>query len=356
MSFFERLAHQISANAADPARKAFSVAIMRAGDVDEFVDMVRDYRLGFMQIEKGPFSAEAVQTRLAGVLLSAAHYGRAMVQLGEPPPGKMTFAVRTSSAPALWQGRGFGPHDLLAGTPGVEMDLVSQASYSATTASFPLEFVKETADRCGWICAAKAPASIMVRLEPGKADMLRATLGAVFSEAIARPFDDHVADWALRRQEDLLRALLRCMGDPAPEPIPISNGERARVLKAALAAINDQPDDVLTVGELCRLARSSERTLDYAFTERFGLAPARYMKARRLNGARNDLSREQDPSMKIADIANKWGFWHLGQFAKDYRSWFGELPSDTYERKHGRFAGHDHHGEAGLHRSSEQPV
>jgi len=38
--------------------------------------------------------------------------------------------------------------------------------------------------------------------------------------------------------------------------------------------------------------------------------------------------------MKIADVANKWGFWHLGQFAKDYRSWFGELPSEAYERRH----------------------
>jgi AraC family ethanolamine operon transcriptional activator len=105
------------------------------------------------------------------------------------------------------------------------------------------------------------------------------------------------------------------------------------VLKAALAAINDQPKEVLTVGDLCRIARASERTLHYAFRERFGLAPAHYMKARRLNGARDDLSRAQEPHTKIADIANKWGFWHMGQFARDYRAWFRELPSATYERK-----------------------
>jgi AraC family ethanolamine operon transcriptional activator len=102
----------------------------------------------------------------------------------------------------------------------------------------------------------------------------------------------------------------------------------------ALAAINDQPEEILTVGDLCRIARASERTLRYAFTERFGLAPAHYMKARRLNGARHNLSRGHEISVKIADVANKWGFWHLGQFAKDYRSWFGELPSETHERRH----------------------
>jgi len=28
-------------------------------------------------------------------------------------------------------------------------------------------------------------------------------------------------------------------------------------------------------------------------------------------------------------VANAWGFWHMGQFARDYRRLFGELPSDT---------------------------
>jgi transcriptional regulator GlxA family with amidase domain len=36
--------------------------------------------------------------------------------------------------------------------------------------------------------------------------------------------------------------------------------------------------------------------------------------------------------MKIADAANAWGFWHMGQFAKDYRTLFGELPSQTRAR------------------------
>jgi len=28
-------------------------------------------------------------------------------------------------------------------------------------------------------------------------------------------------------------------------------------------------------------------------------------------------------------IANQYGFWHMGQFAKDYNNLFGELPSET---------------------------
>jgi hypothetical protein len=49
-------------------RQAFSVSIARVEDVDEFVETVRGYHLGFMQIDKGPFVAEAAKAQLAEVL------------------------------------------------------------------------------------------------------------------------------------------------------------------------------------------------------------------------------------------------------------------------------------------------
>ena len=46
----------------------------------------------------------------------------------------------------------------------------------------------------------------------------------------------------------------------------------------------------------------------------------------------------RDPSLRIAiasyshDVAARWGFWHLSQFAVDYKKLFGELPSRTLRR------------------------
>ncbi|NOR23809.1 MAG: helix-turn-helix domain-containing protein [Desulforhopalus sp.] len=36
--------------------------------------------------------------------------------------------------------------------------------------------------------------------------------------------------------------------------------------------------------------------------------------------------------MKVIDVSNVWGFWHMGQFAADYRNLFGELPSETLQK------------------------
>ncbi|MCP4898634.1 MAG: helix-turn-helix domain-containing protein [bacterium] len=51
----------------------------------------------------------------------------------------------------------------------------------------------------------------------------------------------------------------------------------------------------------------------------------------RLDGVRKELLRS-GAKLKIADTANNWGFWHVGQFAADYRRHFGELPSQTLDR------------------------
>lgn len=82
---------------------------------------------------------------------------------------------------------------------------------------------------------------------------------------------------------------------------------------------------------LCRIARTSERSLHRAFIECFGVPPARFIKLQRLNRVRTALY-EAQPSAKILDFANQWDFWHMSQFARDYRRLFGELPSQTFGR------------------------
>jgi AraC family ethanolamine operon transcriptional activator len=88
----------------------------------------------------------------------------------------------------------------------------------------------------------------------------------------------------------------------------------------------------LTVRQLCRDTDASERTLQYAFKERFEMGPKAFLQAWRLNGVRRDLSGRSRLAETISDIANNHGFWHMGQFAADYRRQFGELPSDTLDR------------------------
>ena len=55
------------------------------------------------------------------------------------------------------------------------------------------------------------------------------------------------------------------------------------------------------------------------------------LRSARLNRVRRALSDPQQTS-PIAVVAADSGFWHPGQFARDYKALFGESPSETVRR------------------------
>ena len=71
----------------------------------------------------------------------------------------------------------------------------------------------------------------------------------------------------------------------------------------------------------------SERNLRYVFTNKIGFGPKKYIYNLKLNKVRQELKNKRDEKVNI--LANKYGFWHAGKFASDYRQLFGELPSKT---------------------------
>ena len=106
---------------------------------------------------------------------------------------------------------------------------------------------------------------------------------------------------------------------------------RPRLLvEQARAIVDRDPETPVTVATLCAELRTSRRTLQAAFQQVLGLAPAAYLRATRLAGARRAL--RQAPS--VTEAAAQWGFWHFGHFAQDYRRMYGELPSQTWRRLH----------------------
>lgn len=92
-------------------------------------------------------------------------------------------------------------------------------------------------------------------------------------------------------------------------------------------------DRLVTISELCGELGVSRRALQNCFQEILGLNPHAYIRAVSLNAVRSQLRNLQSPYTSIQDAAAAFGFWHMSQFAQDYRQLFGERPSDTLRRR-----------------------
>ena len=101
-------------------------------------------------------------------------------------------------------------------------------------------------------------------------------------------------------------------------------------LKKAVELINDEKEELLSIQMLCQKTGVSERTLYNAFTTKYQVSPGEYIKSMRLNRVKNDLY--SHPEKGISFLAGKQHFWHMGQFAKDFKKQFGMLPSEFVKR------------------------
>jgi AraC family ethanolamine operon transcriptional activator len=84
-----------------------------------------------------------------------------------------------------------------------------------------------------------------------------------------------------------------------------------------------------TVDELASALKVSRRTLHHAFSQVLGINPVTYVRNVRLHLARKALRQGGSTPGKVRDVAADQGFWHLGLFARHYKTLFGESPSQT---------------------------
>ena len=137
----------------------------------------------------------------------------------------------------------------------------------------------------------------------------------------------------VKLQHDILMmALLESLQNSQPvKSEPISFLRRQQIVEQVKDYLHSHQNSTVTINDLCALCHVSRRTLQYSFETILGISPLRYLRLSRLNGVRRELMSSQTES--VADIAEKWGFWHLSQFTHDYKQLFNELPSVTLGKR-----------------------
>ena len=116
----------------------------------------------------------------------------------------------------------------------------------------------------------------------------------------------------------------------------ISDRPLNRMRDVALKRVEDYlkafPHQPHSVRDLCSVANVSQRTLRYAFMERFGIPPKSYLMALRLNGVRRDLRRADSARTTVTDLATRSGLLAHEPVCCRLPETSGELPSETMHR------------------------
>jgi AraC family ethanolamine operon transcriptional activator len=304
----------------------------RLTDILEFRRIVRAVNMDITQLDAGAFHSDLAQLKVRDVLASLTTSNRRLRLQGDVRFLTISFAIHASGS-AKWRGISVGPSDVLAVNSGEAFDLVVPPGVEAYCISVVGDAEVTLRNLGGPVLARKlSDTAHPIACDPDAVREMESWLVERFDGFGGDSDIEYVSAFQLERQ--FLRRLAACI---RAETGSSRNGDAtaAARIDAVRRVEKHLLDDLAlpqTVDELCHVAGTSRRTIEYAFQDYFGTSPKRFLKALRLNAARNDLLRGDCGSAQVAEIATGWGFNHMGQFSTDYRHMFGERPSDTLRR------------------------
>lgn len=289
------------------------------------------WELDFRQLDKGPLEAEALLIGHQDLALLRFRFNRSFHQLGTLPPSDWTFGLPdTESGALMWKGERTQPGVLINFSYDDYLDVTNTTvPFMGFVFSINQSLLEKARAELGF------PRDVFWDLKksrfwsPARQSVsgLRRMAGLLCSVAVEEGAPG-LAIWEHVFNEGLPTQLLRATFGEDLETEKVTSSYRSAALKRALEVINRYDEMPETVNTLCEMTGASWSTLERAFKEEFGVGPKAYLKIRRLTAVRSEICK-CGPGTTIHEVANRWGFWHMGSFAADYRAQFGELPSDT---------------------------
>lgn len=161
---------------------------------------------------------------------------------------------------------------------------------------------------------------------------LGAALGELLEAARLRPEALQHSQVVRAIESDVLDLFLRSL--PSPDPIRprLGRAMRQRGLTKAIEYLRSADPAAVSVADLCGAACVTERTLQYAFHETFGVSPLRFLQLQRFHAARRHLLAADARTATVKGIALGHGFYQMGRFAIRYKALFGESPSESLQQ------------------------
>ena len=282
------------------------------------------WEMDFRQLNSGRLSA-ALRLRATPTLsLLNLRLNDSVHQRGASPDGWMTFGIGRRHAIQHWQGKDLDADALIAFGDADGFDGVSAPCFSGNVLSVSSKRLAAFAEACGYALPGERPSARALRSEAGRAGLGRLERRI---EALLRPGD---VPWTTAVEEHLMIDLLFVLTDSKLHRDKSWAHTRRVALDKAVEAMQANLEEPVSIETICRLSEASWRTLNRAFLERFGQSPKTYYIRLRLNAVRQALLSGE--ARTVSEAAHPYGFWHLGQFARDYRRFFGELPSQTLQQ------------------------
>jgi len=306
----------------------------RFDDFDNLCSALGAWNLDFRQIEAGSFAGRLLISGTPNMQFTRAQLGRRLIQKGAPPENLITFGLLAKPEIQIyWRGQHANGNQLFIFPEGGELEAVSQPDFDVLLVSLSKNILEMTCEKLQLPVPDKLISQKeVIDCDFQQLDRIRQSL--LQQEQLMKQSGVAQLPTLLGEIErDMARDLTSLIAaDKGSRSKPMMN-RRAMAISRALDYMEECSARDRNLVEMCEYTQVSQRTLEYAFKERFQMTPKSFMLASRLNRAKKALLNADPKNGKVHELAKQSGFRHMSQFSTDYRKLFGELPSETLKKK-----------------------
>ena len=301
-------------------------------DFETFKAAAAKWSLEFKQLDSGKFYGDISLLDSPQIQIGTTHLNRKLDQRGITPDGYRTFIVpkKNYGNRYIWRGHEVLENEILIQPRSRDFSSISNPGWGIYTVSIAdnlvTGFFKEY--ELSALDVLNSSAEVM-RMSSQSMNRVRKQLDYIF--ILAKQNDLNINKKAFQQIffEGIPTMILKnWVLSKLKENVP-SSRLRDIAFRKAIGYLNSCTTDMPTVRELCLISGSSERTLEYAFKEKYGFGPKEFIKKAKLNHVRQEIMNADPNGTNIQNIAHRYGFIHLGHFSSDYKKLFGDLPSET---------------------------
>ena len=311
-------------------------ATVRTEDADEYAGALAHWNMSNCQLSLGKFSGRVDRLELPKLNIFRKRTNQTLLETGHGPSGAFSLAIPLFQTGATYHsGSTLGPGQAAFLNDGAKLTFRSPEQLDLLAVTLDHQVMLETLQLLDRTLAEhfeRLEADTLVVENDTCAILAQWLLDALsHSDRRAALLASPALQTDLLERVCLLAARMLCRDGHPDRAHRVRNG-RQQLVERATQFLERSWFEPMRITDICRELNADRRTLQNAFQEVLGLSPNAFFKNVRLNRAHQELKRFSQTEEPICEIATRWGFWHLSQFAHDYHRAFGELPSETRRR------------------------
>jgi len=292
---------------------------LQCHDVDELNISVKDANLEHYQTAEGKLLGEITQIELEKTTICTGNYNQQLIAKGTFAKEVITFAslMDAPEGKTIFRSKVIPNNSALCFSENSEMSYAMVPNSTWSTFTIP----RSELELLGFDITTLADSYAGSVIQPiEQITTLLNDLKALTPQEFSHLDQDLV-------YEQFLSAYLEAFSH-TDELMKMEKDTYKKVATQVYEYIKANSNRVIMIAELCRFTGRSERTLQRSFKSYYNVSIQDFIKFYRLHEVRKKLLNPENIET-ISTLALRHGFTHLGRFSQQYKTFFGESPSQT---------------------------